>query len=131
MSNMSSEERQKRRERLAAQALESVAKSEQFNFRVDSETIKRLYKVAADQKKPVGALVREWVLERLNQEQMAPSSAELMHEIHLLRDQTLARLEALSRSLAALNERSSSSSSSYTVAEAPGKTCRESHEPEN
>lgn len=124
MSNMSSEERQKRRERLAAQALESVAKSEQFNFRVDSETIKRLYKVAADQKKPVGALVREWVLERLNQEQMAPSSAELMQEIHLLRDQTLARLEALSQSLAALNERSSSSSS-YTVAEAPGKTCRE------
>ena len=97
MSKMTSEERQKRRDRVAADALESVAKTEQFNFRVNSETIKRLYKTAAEQKKPVGALVREWVLERLNKEQKAPSSADLMQEIHALREQTMSGFERARR----------------------------------
>lgn len=102
MSKMTSEERQKRRNRVAAEALESVAKSEQFNFRMDSDTIKRLYEMAAEQHKPVGALVRDWVVERLNHEQKAPSSADIMQEIQALREQTMSRFYELSEMVMAL-----------------------------
>ncbi len=110
MSPITPEERQKRRDRVAAEALESVAKSEQFNFRMDADTIKRLYKIAAQQRKPVGALVREWVLEKLEQEQSAPSTRELMQEIVALRKQTAAGFEAVSKVVTALG-----TDSSYTA----------------
>jgi len=102
MSKMSPEERQSRRDRVAAEALESVAKSEQFNFRMDAETIKLLYKVAAQQRKPVGALVREWVLEKLHPQQKEPSPAELMQEIQRLRQQNMSCFEALAQRIISL-----------------------------
>jgi hypothetical protein len=101
MTKMSPEERQKRRDKVASEALESVAKSEQFNFRVDADTIKRLYAIAGEQRKPVGALVREWILDRLQQEQASPSPGELMKELHEFRRETVACLRALSQNFAA------------------------------
>jgi hypothetical protein len=101
MTKMSPEERQRRRDKVASEALESVAKSEQFNFRVDADTIKRLYAIAGEQRKPVGALVREWILDRLQQEQASPSPGELMKEIHEFRRETVACLRALSQNFAA------------------------------
>ncbi|MBI5173506.1 MAG: hypothetical protein HY986_11520 [Candidatus Melainabacteria bacterium] len=103
MTKMSSEERQRRREKVAAEALESVAKSEQFNFRVDAETIKRLYTIASEQRKPVGALVREWILDRLREEEVAPSASELMKEMHQFRSETVACLRALTQNFAAMH----------------------------
>jgi hypothetical protein len=96
MSKMTPEERQRRRDRVATEALESVAKSEQFNFRMDADTIKRLYAVAAEQRKPVGALVREWVLEKIEGRQQTPTIEELMHEIRTLRNQTITGLQSIS-----------------------------------
>src|ERR1700733_14196359 len=101
MTKMSPEERRKRRNKVASEALESVAKSEQFNFRVDADTIRRLYGIAGEQRKPVGALVREWILDRLQQEQASPSPGELMKEIHEFRRETVACLRALSQNFAA------------------------------
>lgn len=123
MSTMSPEERRKRRERIANEALESVAKSEQFNFRMDSETMKRLYKVASELKKPVGALVREWVLERLNQEQKCPSTAELMGELQSTREQMLSCFKALSLSLMETGE--VSGDNGLTTQPVPKKTTDE------
>lgn len=69
MSKMSPEERQQRRQKVAEEALESVAKTEQFNFRLDAKSIKQLHAVAAKRKIPVGALVRQWVVDALKQEE--------------------------------------------------------------
>lgn len=100
MAKISPEERQRRRDRVAAEALESVAKSEQFNFRVDAETIKQLYAIAGEQRKPVGALVREWIVDRLHQEQVSPSPIELLKEIHEFRQETVACLRAMYQNFA-------------------------------
>jgi len=93
MSKMPPEERQRRRDRVAAEALESVAKSEQFNFRMDAKTVKRLHAIAAEQRKPVGALVREWVIEKAEGQQQAPSNIDLLNEISILRNQTMIGLQ--------------------------------------
>lgn len=41
-----------------------LAKKEVVQFRIDTEDLQKLYQVCALKKKPVGTLVREWVLER-------------------------------------------------------------------
>ena len=99
---MTPDERQRRRLKVANEALDSVAKTEQFNFRMEAETIKRLYQCAEAQGKPVGALVREWVIEKLNEEEKAPSTTALMQEIQVLKKQTKTGLDAISRKINAL-----------------------------
>lgn len=69
MPRLTDEQRQQRRKKLQEEALESVAARGQFNFRLGGQDIKRLYELAGRRKKPVSALVREWVLERLEMEE--------------------------------------------------------------
>jgi hypothetical protein len=71
MPKLTPDERAARMKKIRAQAQESVAKREQFNFRLDTDTINRLYALAAQQRKPVGALVREWVAERIQIEEQS------------------------------------------------------------
>jgi type II secretory pathway component PulJ len=77
MPRLTDEQREQRRRRMQEEALESVAARGQFNFRVDGQDIKRLYEQAGKQKKPVSAMVREWVLERLATEETNPHAAPL------------------------------------------------------
>lgn len=51
------------------EALKSVAKTEQLNIRIDQDSIARLYSLAGKQGSPVGTMVREWILERLDAEE--------------------------------------------------------------
>lgn len=69
MPRLTDEEREQRRRRLQEEALESVAARGQFNFRLDGKDIKRLYALAGKRQKAVSAIVREWVLERLELEE--------------------------------------------------------------
>lgn len=41
-----------------------LAKKEVVQFRMDTDDLQKLYQVCALKKRPVGTLVREWVLER-------------------------------------------------------------------
>ncbi len=66
MAKMTKEEIAARRKNMQERALHSIAKREQLNIRMDEELIMRLYSTAEGFKKPVGTLVREWVIERLN-----------------------------------------------------------------
>ena len=50
-------------------AREEVAKREVLHFRIDKPSILEIYEVATRKKEPVGSMVREWVLERLQDEQ--------------------------------------------------------------
>lgn len=71
MSKLSKEEIAARRKRMQDEALKSVAKTEQLNIRIDENSIQDLYSIAARQCKPVGTMVREWIIERLKSEQRA------------------------------------------------------------
>lgn len=69
MPRLTAEEREARRRKVQDEALEAVAARGQFNFRLDGSDIKRLYELAGMRKRPVSAMVREWVLERLELEE--------------------------------------------------------------
>ena len=88
-------------ERLKAQtkkqAREEVAKREIFHFRIDTESILELYKLAEKRRKPVGAMVREWVLERLGHEKGGGS--------HTARQSDLAELSRIKERLSSLEKR--------------------------
>jgi hypothetical protein len=68
MSKLSKEEIEKRGRRMQKEALKSVAKTEQLNLRMEAINIERLYILARKKKTPVGTLVREWIVERLDLE---------------------------------------------------------------
>lgn len=84
MPKLTDEEREKRRQKVQKEALEAVAERGQFNFRLDGSDIKRLYKLAGQRQMPVSAMVREWVLERLQTEEsnttVAPLWAQQLEE---------------------------------------------------
>lgn len=63
------EELAKRKSQMTARARAEVAKTEIVQFRVDAEIIQRLYAQAAKLKIPVGAMVRQWVVEQLSSEE--------------------------------------------------------------
>ena len=71
MSKLSKEEIAARRERMQDEALKSIAKTEQLNIRIDEDSITRLYALAGKQGKPVGTMVREWILDRLGSEEQS------------------------------------------------------------
>ncbi len=52
---------------LRKEAQERVIKDEVMKFRLEAETLKHLLVLAKKLKKPAGTLVREWVVEELNQ----------------------------------------------------------------
>lgn len=70
MPRLTEDEREQRRRKLQQEALDSVAARGQFNFRLDSGDIRRLYQLAGLRQKPVSAMVREWVVERLDKEEV-------------------------------------------------------------
>jgi len=69
MPKMTKEELQKRKNEMTAQARAEVAKTEIVQFRVDAENISKLYDHAMASKMPIGTMVRQWVLERLRNEE--------------------------------------------------------------
>ena len=81
MSKLGKKQLQQRMSKLTAAARAEVAKTEVMHFRLDPQSIERLYGLAGQKRKPVGAMVREWVLERMEQELSSapnPKSVSLM-----------------------------------------------------
>ena len=87
-SNMSPEERARRRAAVGKAASEKVAKSEQLNFRIEEQSIAELQAMAFRKGMPVGTMIRDWVLERLSQEKlgtpdMTGRALLVLDEIHV------------------------------------------------
>jgi len=74
---MNKAELEKRKAEMAAAARTEIAKSGFIQFRLEPANILKLYKEAAKSKKPVGTMVREWVLEHLNQPMQLPVNERL------------------------------------------------------
>ena len=53
---------------MTSRARAEVAKTEIVQFRLDPTNILRLYELAEKSKKPLGTMVRNWVLERMASE---------------------------------------------------------------
>ncbi len=70
MTKMSKKQLEQRKVGMTSRARAAVAKTETMQFRLDAENIQLLYEMAVSQRKPVGAMVREWVLERLQFESL-------------------------------------------------------------
>ena len=92
-----------------------LAKKEVVQFRMDTDDLQKLYQVCALNKKPVGTLVREWVLERIGYEsattnltanKLEQDIADINCQLNFMRD-TFERLEAAI--IHNLNERRSKS----------------------
>ena len=77
MAKLTKEQIADRRKRMQEEARKSINKSEQLNLRIDEESLSRLYAFAAKCGKPVGTLVREWTIERLDAEEKGESGREL------------------------------------------------------
>lgn len=65
---MTKAERQRRIEKIQSEAALAVRKSEQLNFRLEPELIGKLGDLAIKKRIPLGTMVRNWVVERLEQE---------------------------------------------------------------
>jgi hypothetical protein len=74
-SKMSTEQRQARRDGIGRSASARIAKSEQLNFRLEEALIQELQCVAKQINRPVGSMVRDWVVDRLNQEKVGPQAS--------------------------------------------------------
>ncbi len=71
MSKLTKEQLDARRKRMQEEALSRVAKTEQLNIRMDEYSIMQLYSRAEKEGKPVGALVREWIVEKLDSDKQS------------------------------------------------------------
>jgi hypothetical protein len=54
---------------MAARSRESIAKKELVQFRLDADKIVDLYEIAADKGMLMGTMLRQWVIERMDDEQ--------------------------------------------------------------
>lgn len=85
MAKLSKEQIAARRKSMQEEALKSITKSEQLNLRVDGDSIERLYAMAGKQGKPVGTMVREWIIERLCSEELQDQN-DPVEELQKLRE---------------------------------------------
>ena len=69
---------------LRPEAQNRLIKNEIMRFRLESETFERLLKYARKINKPVGTLVREWVVEKLNQLESKPKQSPQIKAINII-----------------------------------------------
>ncbi len=71
---------------LKADAKERVAERGVLQFRADPETIKAVMQAAEEQQLPVGALLRQWVQERLYIDRAKQQAPDLIQRVLLLEE---------------------------------------------
>ena len=80
---MNKAELDRRKAQMTARAKAEIAKSGIVQFRLEPANILKLYEASVHNKKPVGTMVREWVLERLNQ----PTQTHIVERLTKLEQQ--------------------------------------------
>ena len=94
---MTPEELSRRKRETLQQARAEVAKTGIVQFRIDEDSIQRLYARANELKKTIGTMAREWVLERLAEEEGRSSrvTTKLYEDIITSINSRFDRLEAV------------------------------------
>ena len=80
MSKMTKEELKRRKAELKKIAHAEIIKREVMQFRLEPENIEKLYRIAAQKRKPVGTLVREWMIERINTEPISKTGKSIARD---------------------------------------------------
>lgn len=96
MKKMTRQQLEERKARLTEAARSEVAKREVMHFRLDAATIQGLYEIAEEQQRPVGAMVREWVSERLDRERGVKTTPTITERLSEL-EHRISSLEKLRR----------------------------------
>ncbi len=109
MSKMTKEELKKRKAELKKIVHAEIIKREVMQFRLEPENIDRLYRIAAQKRKPAGTLVREWIIDRIDDEQktkVSRASASNASSVVTAFDLAIDRLKSeLQKPLDELNKR--------------------------
>lgn len=86
MAKLNSKELSRAHKELKADARERVAERGLLQFRADPATVKAVLKVADARKMPVGAVLREWVQDRLLVETGKQRTPDLVQRVTLLEE---------------------------------------------
>lgn len=76
MKKMSKQELQKRKAELKKMVHADVVRREVMQFRLEPESIEKLYKIAVKKRKPIGTIIREWINERIEAELIDPGTTK-------------------------------------------------------
>jgi hypothetical protein len=131
MARLTREQLNARRTANQQEALRSIAKTEQLNLRIDAEGIERLYEMSGKIGKPVGTMVREWIMERLEQEEAgaeetpAVALAVIQQKVSQLQ-QTLFALKRPARKTASASGKKRGVAGAKSVARNTGKVPKSS-----
>jgi hypothetical protein len=86
MAKLNTKELKRAHSELQSDARQRVAERGLLQFRADPETVKAIL-VAADQRSmPVGALIRQWIQERLISEKLTEKAPDLVQRVSLLEE---------------------------------------------
>ena len=86
MARLNAKELDKAHKELKAEARERVAERGILQFRADPETIKAVLQAADEQNMPVGAMLRQWVQEKLMLEIGKRKAPDLVQRVITLED---------------------------------------------
>lgn len=131
MAKLTREQLDVRRTANQQEALRSIAKTEQLNLRINAEGIERLYEMSGKIGKPVGTMVREWIMERLEQEEAgaleppAVALAVIQRKVSQLQ-QTLFPLKRPARKSASASSKKPATASAKAPARKTGKASTKS-----
>jgi chromosome segregation ATPase len=78
---MNKRELEKRKTEMTARARVEIAKTEIVQFRLDPGNILKLYELAEKAKKPLGAMIRDWALERMQLERGGATASAKIHKL--------------------------------------------------
>ena len=84
MAKLNAEELDRGHKELKADARQRVVERGLLQFRADAETIKAVLQAADERKMPVGALLREWVRERLMLDEAQQKAPDLVQRVTML-----------------------------------------------
>jgi hypothetical protein len=102
---MNRDELQKRKDELKQIVHADIVRREVMQFRLEPDNIEKLYRIAANKRKPVGTLVREWITDRINSElnedvsssDQTNTSPELINAVYKLREELQKPLDELNK----------------------------------
>lgn len=86
MAKLNRDELDRAHKDLKSEAKERIAERGILQFRADAETVKAVMQAAEDQQMPVGALLRQWVQERLNVDRASKQVPDLVQRLTLLEE---------------------------------------------
>ena len=86
MAKLNSDEMDRAHKKIKAEAKQRVVERGLLQFRADPETVKAVLQAADKQNMPVGALLRQWIQDRLMLDTAKQNAPDLVQRVTMLED---------------------------------------------